>query len=177
MKIYIYLFTLLCLFACQTNKDDCKDLEFFLEEFRKGISEKLPPANSNIFLFFKLDGNNIIKLNNIELYDLYEQGYNKNYSFEEFLCKLFDDKLNLKSADFKEKKNQYQILKINSDVEKLNLESLKTKFCVMNKHGLSLNHNLDESTQITVLYVLFKNKYYISFDDYAGEYVIKHKIH
>lgn len=176
MKTYIYLFFVLSLFGCQTNKDKCFDSNIFLSEFTKGISKELPPANPNIFFFLKSEGDNIIMLKKNGLYNLYKGNYINSYSFNEFICSLYQEKLSVKETYLIQKNCKYQIFKLDKNIDNLNIELLKNKFCTEKNNKLLLSNNLKESTRFTILYIFFKNKYYISFDDYSGYFFINERL-
>lgn len=176
MKTYLSILIILSLFSCQTNKDKCSDSEIFLSEFTKGFSKEGPPANWDLFFFIKLEGNRITKLNNIGLYDMYNSKYNINYSFKEFLCALFNEKLSLNETDLEQMNNKYIIFTLDKNIEKLSIGLLKTKFCREDNNVFTLNNNLEKNTRFTILYTFFKNKYYISFADDGGDYHIYKKL-
>ena len=173
MKLYIYLFLVFNLFACQSNKDDCKKSEQFLNEFSKGFSGNLPPPNSNLLMFFKLDDGSLIKVNNIELKSFYKKDYSEKINFNEFLCLLFNGKLLLKKAQFDRINKNYQIVKPNKVIEALDIKSITDKYCTKIDNHLLLKNNTDVNTRLTILYLFFKNKNYISFDNYSGFYMIR----
>ena len=172
MRTYIYLIFLISLFGCKSSDHKCSDTEIFLSEFTKGFSKELPPANSNILFFIKSDDNRLIKLNNIELCNLYNGSYDKKNSFKEFICNLYNEKIYLSKALIEKKISRCQFYKLDNNIERLNLALLKKNFCTERNMKLSLNQNVNESTRFTILYLFFKNKYYISFDDYNGYYLI-----
>ena len=176
MKKYVCLIILLVIFGCQENKETCFDSKIFLSEFVKGLSKELPPANSHIFFFLRLKDGRIVKINNIGLYDLYNDRYKNDYSFKMFLCSLFKENLVLSEGSLINKNYKYSVFRANSGIEKTDIEVLKNKFCRGKGDTLMLNNNLSEEDQLTILYVFFKNLYYVSFDDYSGYYFINVKI-
>lgn len=172
MKLYIYLFLVFNLFACQSNRNDCKESKKFLYEFSKGFSENLPPPNSNLLMFYKLDDGSIIKVNNVELNSLYQKVYSKKFTFNEFLCLLFKDELLLKKEQFN-RDNRNQIIMPNKEIEALDIKLISNKYCTKIGNHLLLKNSTDVNTRLTILYLFFKNKNYISFDDYSGFYMIR----
>jgi len=172
MKTYLCLFIILSLISCQTKKDKCSDSEIFLSEFSKGISEDGPHSNWHIFFFLKLEGNNIVKLNNMKLYEIYNGKYKSNYSFNEFLCAIFNERLILKETDLGQLYYHDFIFKLDKNIEKLSIVLLKNKFCRGDNNVLRLNFNIEINTRFTILYIFFKNKYYSSFADDGGDYHI-----
>lgn len=172
MKLYI----LFSLFACELNKQECRLSEKFLNQFSKGVSEKLPPMNSNLFMFFKLDNQNIIKINNLELYNLYSKEYKKKYNFNEFLCFLFNEEIYLKKESLSNANINFQDIKPNKKIENLNLDLIKNRFCIKVGDYFLLKNSIQDSTRISILYIFFKNKNYVSFDDYSGFYTIRNNL-
>ncbi len=173
MRTHIYLLLIFIIVACQVKDKECKESEKFLIEFSKGVSEKLPPPNSNLFMFFKLDDNSIIKINNISLYDVYKRGYKDKFKFNDFLCSLFNEKIYLKRNLLEQGSKNYVIIKPDKNIDLLKSKELIEKYCekLDNYHRLKNQFNNDE--KITILYTFFRNKKYVSFDDYQGYYIIK----
>ncbi|MFT3902964.1 MAG: hypothetical protein QM727_07305 [Niabella sp.] len=174
MKWCFYFFLLFNLTACQLTDKDCKKSEDFLKEFNKGISKELPPSNSNLLMLFKLDDRSIIRTNNIELYKVYQRAYEDKFKFSDYLCSLFNEQLYLKKTFFPQNNNgeKYEIVQPNRTVEGLSLNQLISMYCKKEDNHFKLSNNLNHDIELTVLYSFFRNKMYISFDDYEGCYII-----
>jgi hypothetical protein len=173
MRTHIYLLLLFIIVACQVKYKECKESEKFLIEFSKGVSEKLPPPNSNLLMFFKLDDNSIVEINNIRLYDVYKRGYKDKFKFNDFLCSLVNEKIYLKRNLFEQGNKNYVIIKPNKNIDLLKSKELVEKYCEKLNDYLRLKNQFNNDVKITILYYFFRNKKYISFDDYQGYYIIK----
>jgi len=173
MRTHFYLLLIFIILACQVKDKECKESEKFLIEFSKGVSEQLPPPNSNLFMFFKLDDNRIMKINNISLYDVYKREYKDRFKFNDFLCSLFNEKIYLKKNLLEQSSKSYVIIKPDRNIDLLKSKELIEKYCEKSDNYLRLKNQFNNDEEITILYTFFRNKKYISFDDYQGYYIIK----
>lgn len=162
---------LLILFGCQ-QRDQCTDAEGFIHKFSEHVSKGLPSANSNYFFFLKLTNGKILKTNNDMLFKVYLDKHRNQYNFQEFLCALFQEELILDFNSFKKEGDNYQIFNLQDSIVKKDIESIKSNFCKGADENFSLRNNLGLEEKLTVLYVFFKNSYFVSYDDIGGYYLM-----
>lgn len=173
MKQYFYLFLVFIIIACQIKDKKFRETEKFLNEFSKGVSERFPPQNSNLLLYFKLDDNSIIEINNIQLYNIYKRQFKDKFKFSEFLYLLFNEKIQLKRNLINQSKRNYINIKPKNDINLLKSKELFNKYCDKSNDYLILKNRLNNEVKFVILYNFFREKKYISFDDYQGYYIIK----
>jgi len=67
----------------------------------------------------------------------------------------------------------YVIIKPDRNIDLLKSKELIEKYCEKSDNYLRLKNQFNNDEEITILYTFFRNKKYISFDDYQGYYIIK----
>lgn len=173
---FIYLCLFFSLLSCSTKSDKCSDSENYLKEFAKGSDEKLPPANPFINFFLRLDNNKIGQFNNIILQHLYYSHYKDELKFDDFICSLYHNKLILDEAVLKEYESELIIFKLDEKIFNLSIQKLTTNFCTEKGSNLILNNNLSDDVKMSVLYTFFKKRYFITFNDSNGYYIISNSL-
>ncbi|AQX00537.1 hypothetical protein HZP84_13100 [Elizabethkingia anophelis] len=132
------------------------------------------PENATNYLYVCLDNNKIFVTNVLELYDWYSNYQDKSKDFYTFLDNVLNQRFKLKSAIAT--KYEYQSFTVNPNIMRASSESITEKYFEQNeskeKYYFYPKSLSADDTQ-TILYKMFLEGYLISFDDYAGSYIVK----
>ncbi|HAT3998201.1 hypothetical protein [Elizabethkingia anophelis] len=132
------------------------------------------PENATNHLFVCLDNNKIFVTNVLELYNWYSNYEDKSKDFYTFLDKVLNQRFKLKSVIAT--KYEYGAFTVNSNIMRLSSEAIIGKYFEQNeskeKYYFYPKSLSADDTQ-TMLYKMFLEGYLISFNDYAGNYIIE----
>ncbi|RKR10094.1 hypothetical protein C8C82_2065 [Flavobacterium sp. 81] len=147
----------------------------------KNDSEALPPPPiffSDVYLL--INSNEFVRLNENELFFFYKRYYSKKFKFfKGFLTAVLNDGFIIDERLFKDN-NYPKRFKLNPKIEKVYSDSGFNEF--FKKYSketaskrLALNRAaIKDDEYLTILYILFKNRYDISSDCYLGiDYIRK----
>lgn len=173
MKISSFLLGILLCFSLMS----CKQNEIVSGEMLNRLStiENQQDDHISEFLYYTL----FVKLNNDryyitdgqELYDIYHKKYKAEYSsYNDFLYDILNQKITLREDAAKINKMFFlQQSLMNKSVD----EILKDYEISNVKNTYRLNVNLKDKGELySLLYYFFLKKYFITFDDYSGVYVM-----
>lgn len=168
----IILFTLL--FITISCKDKLSNSENFIQNLSNETDFELPMANESLLIFVLKD--DIVYMTRLrQLYLLKEKDSKGSKDFDRFLVDVINKNLlskeELKSSSIDTFKLNREIL---SQFEKKGIDYLKKKYCDTTsvKGKLYLKQNLDFNLQQNLMYIFFKNNYYIMQNDYTGKNVL-----
>ena len=182
MKKFLML-TFVCTFflSCHQKKENFSDEMIEKLVIRNEINDLLPP-NSFLDLYVLTDNNEIMPTDNYSLYKLYNYYYCKKIkSFKIFLIevlnqnviiekKFFKDKFYLNSIKLNQKiVQQYLELGFNDFLKKFS-EKIASKRLILKKLIIK------DDEYLTVVYLLYKNRYDISRDCYIGNDYILNRV-
>ncbi|MDE5494230.1 hypothetical protein [Elizabethkingia meningoseptica] len=168
----------LALISCTKSNIDVSDK--FIKEIStvdnedNDITKLYIPENATNLLYLKLDNNKMLCMNTLEVKDIYDKSYKKDYkTFYLFLKKALNQKIDI-SINHIERNNviifdlENNILNKSNDlIKKEYLKKIDNDNYYFAPGSISLNQKQ------TVLYKMFIDNYLISFDDYSGNYMIK----
>ena len=163
------------LFSCNTqSKEECIH-DNFLHEFSKGDFEAdIPPVNMNYLFFVELTNDSIIDTSNLYLYQIYKQHYLEEFSnFHMFLCSLYNNDLFLE-RDFLNAeilRNGFMFKK-GDTFENMDLSELKERY-LDDLCFLEVDVDLSYERKFNLMYLFFRNEYYITHSDLTGLFSIR----
>ncbi|CAM3453189.1 hypothetical protein ELOC111193_05705 [Elizabethkingia occulta] len=170
--ISVLIITSLLLIACQKKIVS----EGFIRKLAKIDNKNILniPENATNHLYVCLDNNKIFVTNVLELYDWYSNYEDKSKDFYTFLDNVLNQRSKLKSAIAT--KYEYGAFTVNPNIMKLSSEAVIGKYFEQNeskeKYYFYPKILSADDTQ-TILYKMFLEGYLISFNDYAGNYIIE----
>lgn len=178
-KILTLLILLFILLSCEKKEDSFSDEIIEKLVIHNEIND-LPPPNSFLDLYVLTDNNEIMSTDNYSLYKLYNAYYYKNFkNFKEFLDEVLNQNHVIEKRFFK---NKFYLdsFKLNRNIEKKYSEIGFDEFLKKYSEKTASNRTklkktiINENEYLTVVYLLYKNKYDISRDCYIGnDYIIK----
>lgn len=179
MKKILFVLVLLCsLISCKRkepgfSEEMIEKLAYMYEDAELGL---LPSEYLRLDLYILTSGKEICRTNNHDLFIYYRKNYFKKFtSFDFFL----DEVLNKEFLLDKNSKSFYSF-KLNQKIQKeyvsLGFDNFLKKYSEDNvgKEKLKLNKTIIQKNDLlTIKYLLYKNKYDVSFDDHLGIYYIR----
>lgn len=173
MKLPSFIFGVLFCFSLI----NCKQNEIVSNEMLNQLSTIENKQNNHISeflyytLFVKVNNDSYYITNGQELYDIYIENYKEEYSsYNEFLYDILNQKITLKEDVVRV--NKTFILR-QSLMDK-NMEDILKDYSISNvKNIYRLNANIKDRDELnSLLYYFFKKRFYISFDDYSGVFIL-----
>ncbi|HIC8756509.1 hypothetical protein CMU59_18150 [Elizabethkingia anophelis] len=170
------LLVFIILTSCSKPKSNVQINDTFIREISKVDNKNVlnVPENATKHLYVCLDNNKIFVTNVLELYDWYSNYQDKSKDFYTFLDNVLNQRFKLKSAIAT--KYEYQSFTVNPNIMRASSESIIEKYFEQNeskeKYYFYPKSLSADDTQ-TILYKMFLEGYLISFDDYAGSYIVK----
>ena len=173
MKTSLFLFSVLFCFSLIT----CKQNELVSNKMLNQLSTIENKQDNHISeflyytLFVKVNKDRYYMTDGQELYDIYNDKYKEKYSnYDDFLYDILNQKITLGENVVKVKKTfllrHYLMSKSLDDI-------LKVYPISKDKNTYRLNVNFKDKDELySLLYYFFRKKYFISFDDYSGVYVL-----
>ncbi|REC60911.1 hypothetical protein DRF65_17900 [Chryseobacterium pennae] len=146
------------------------------DDFIKNLSNvnsNIPSPYVQYNLYLKTMDNNIFETNVKFLSDIYIKYYNNDYKdFYDFLKIALKQKLKIKNSVANH--YEYGIFSESSKIVELsNKEIIKKYFIIGEDVFYFYPKNISIEEKKTILYKMFLDGYLITFDDYAGKYIIK----
>lgn len=164
--------TMICFVLSCENKNKLINSKDFVNKLYNEEDLKLPLVTESAIIFIKVEDEilitsvrNLIKIKN------------KNYKYfknsDEFMFKAINYNF-LKKNDFiKEITPIFKLEdKIIEEYYKFGLKFLIKNYCVSSNKNLNLKSIPNQNMEDTLLYIFFKNNYYIMEDDYDGVYAL-----
>ncbi|OPB87734.1 hypothetical protein [Elizabethkingia occulta] len=170
------LLVFIILTSCSKLKSNVQINDTFIREISKVDNKNVlnVPENATKHLYVCLDNNKIFVTNVLELYDWYSNYEDKSKDFYTFLDNVLNQRSKLKSAIAT--KYEYGAFTVNPNIMKLSSEAVIGKYFEQNeskeKYYFYPKILSADDTQ-TILYKMFLEGYLISFNDYAGNYIIE----
>jgi len=175
-KILTLLILLFVLLSCEKKEENFSDEmieELIIEDYG------LPSKYGFLNLYVKTNDNNILPTTNHYLFGLYKIHYHKTFkTFELFLNEVLNNNLIINKEEFK--KSYFGDFKLNRNIEKKYSEIGFDEFLKKYSEKTASNRTklkktiINENEYLTVVYLLYKNRYDISRDCYIGnDYIIK----
>jgi len=178
-KILIFLILFPFFQSCQKKEQNFSD-EMIEKLIVLKENDNLPPPNSFLDLYIVTDKNEIMATDNYSLYMFYNEYYYKKFnSLKEFLIEVLNKDYILEKKFFKNKfyLNSFKLNRtIENEYSKLEFDEFLKKYSEKTASGRNkLNKSIiNEDEYLTIVYLLFKNKYDIARDCYIGnDYIIK----
>ncbi|MDV6170294.1 hypothetical protein R1T16_17800 [Flavobacterium sp. DG1-102-2] len=175
-RLYVFIFIVICMISCKTESQKCLESQNYLKAFSKGLNADLPPANAFLIFFISLENGEMMQVNNVVLQHIYFNNYKNDFSFEDFVCLLYSNELKIDATILKKYEERCIVFKLDKHIVNYSTTELKKTFCDNTENYWVLKNNLQKNIQMSVLYTFSKNKFYVSFNDPAGNYVINEKI-
>ena len=176
MKIKLILLFVL-LFSFTACKNELKNDIRFIENLSNNETLELPFYNESVKIFIKID-ETVYVTRLRQLYFLRDKNYKEYQDFDKFLVKAINGKL-LSKSDLDENwiPNFSLNKKILNEFNTKDLDYLKNAYCenANMKNKYYTTNILDWDAEQTLLYIFFKNNYYITEDDYLGKTVLTDK--
>ncbi len=173
MKIYSLFLGVLFWFSLIS----CKQDEIVSNEMLNQLSTIENKQNSYIseFLFYtlfvKIDNDKYYITDGRELYDIYINNYREDYSnYNDFLS----DILNQKTALKEDMVNVNKTFILRHSLMNKSINNIVKDYSINKaKNVYRLNASLKSQDELgSLLYYFFIKRFYISFDDYSGSYVL-----
>lgn len=187
MKKIFLLLLFFFLFSCE--KKEPAFSEEMIKELTdrgkiKGDSEPLPPPPPIIFsdVYLRTDSDEIVLLDEIELFSFYNKYYSKQFkSFTDFLNAFLNDGTLINIGELINSKylKRFKLnLKIEKEYSDLGFDEFFKKYSKPLLKDLIINKsNIKEGEYLSVTYLLYRNGYDISSDCYLGvDYIRKRKV-
>lgn len=167
----IFFFLLVITVSC---KKELSNNEKFIQNLSDDIDFELPMVNESLMIFIsKSDTICITSLR--QLHSIHEKD-NKGFNdFDSFLIEVINNDL-LSKAELEKKSKIFFILDktILSEFEQKGIEYLKNTYCETSntKCKYYIKTNLDLNTRQSIMYIFFKNNYYVMQNDDTGNDVL-----
>ena len=178
-KILTLLILSLVLISCK-NKDERFSDEMIEDLIVLKENEDIPPPKSFFDIYVLTDNSETMLTDNYSLYKLYNHYYYKEFkTLNEFLNEVLNKDFVIEKKFFT---NQFYLksFKLNQNIEKIYSEIGFDEFLKKYSEKTASGKNklkksiINEDEYLTVVYLLFKNRYDISRDCYIGnDYIIK----
>lgn len=146
----------------------------FIKNLSNDTDFNLPLYNESLKIL--IDKNDIIYVTSLrQLYNLKESKYLKYKDFDSFLIEVINNDLLSKDELSKVSESNFKIDKVvqqKYDKEGLNylLKEYSEKTNMSNKYYLTSDLNLN--FKFSLMYIFFKNNYYVMQNDHSGKYVL-----
>jgi hypothetical protein len=168
------IFLLLLLVITISCKKELSNNEKFIQNLSNDINFDLPMVNESLIIF--VNKKDFVYATSLrQLYSIKEK-YNKRIRhFDNFLIEVINNNL-LSEKEIKDNSifffNPNE--KILKDFDKKGIEYFKSVYCEISdtKRKYYIKTNLDLNTRQSIMYIFFKNNYYIMQDDYIGKDVL-----
>lgn len=172
----VFLLLVFVLVSCSKseiyiNDNLIKEISTIDNESNDGVSY-IPDKATNL-LYLKLDNNKMISTNALELQDIYHKYYKNDYkTFYDFLNKVLKQKISLKTNQLQ----NYKLImfRLDDKIMHFSTNQIEKKYLkkVNNETFNFYPKDITLDQYQTILYKIFLDNYLISFDDYAGKYII-----
>ncbi|MEP7094756.1 MAG: hypothetical protein ABI793_11920 [Flavobacterium sp.] len=146
----------------------------FIQNLSDDINFEIPMVNESLMIFVKK--NDIVYITSLrQLYSVKEKDFKKFKDFDSFLIEVINNDL-LSKAQLE--LNSRSSFKLNSvivnEFDQKGINYLKDFYCENSKtkNKFYLKLNLELNIKQSVMYVFFKNNYYIMQNDYTGNDVL-----
>lgn len=167
----IFFFLLVITISC---KNELSNNERFIQSLSDDINFDLPMVNEALIIF--VNKNDIVYATSLrQLYSIKEKDNKGIKDFDNFLIEAINNNL---LSENELKKNSIFFFNPNKDIlkefDEKGVEYLKSTYCeTSNMVGkYYIKTNLDLNTKQSIMYVFFKNNYYIMQNDDTGNYVL-----
>lgn len=178
-KILTLLFLSLVFISCDNKEERFSD-KMIEELIVLKENNDIPPPKSLLDIYVLSDNSEIMLTDNYSLYKFYNHYYYKEFkALKEFLNEVLNKDFVIEKKFFK---NQFYLksFKLNRNIEKKYSEIGFDEFLKKYSEKTASNRTklkktiINENEYLTIVYLLYKNKYDISRDCYIGnDYIIK----
>jgi hypothetical protein len=171
LKIIISIALIFLVLSC---KNELINDNKFIQNLSDDIDFELPMVNESLMIFIKK--NDVVFITSLrKLYSIKEKEYKEFKDFDSFLIEVINndllsrEKLEVNSISSFELNNA-----IVDEYKKKGLNHLKDVYCERcnSNKNLYIKTSLDLNEKKTIMYLFFKNNYYVGEDDYLGKYIL-----
>lgn len=171
-KLKILLFySFIVVFGC---KNELYNNDRFIQNLSNDIDFEIPMVNESLMIFIKKkDSVYVTSLR--QLYFLKEKKYMNIKDFDSFLVDAINGDILLGKEISENSSFSFSLDKsILNEYKHNGTEYLLNTYCEKAKTGnkFYIKAGLDLILKYTIMYILFKNNYYIMHEDYNGKYVL-----
>jgi hypothetical protein len=178
-KVFFAIVLILLLNSCEKKKLNFS--ERMLEKLNIE-NDKIPSRFSNVNLYIKCNEKEVLLVNNLDLFRLYNKQYLNSFkTFKLFLKAVLNDDFIVKSKLFEDYHfNKYKVKSNFADYYLVNgFDDFLIKYSnksIIRKNEIELNKSLvKENEYLTIVYILYKNGYDISQDCISGKDYIRQR--
>lgn len=167
------LILIICIFLCSCKNKLNNDIKF-VQNLSNDVHFNIPFYNESLIIFISID-DIIIQTSLRELYTIKTRKYSKYKDFDSFLVTSLNNNLLIKS-DFSLTSNLVFELNKNimNEYNKKGLIYLKETYCEKsNDHKkYYIKSDLNLNIKQSLMYIFFKNNYYVMQNDHSGKFVL-----
>ncbi len=169
--ITLFIFSLIITISC---KKELSNNVRFIQGLSDDIDFDLPLVNESLLIF--INKNDIIYATSLrQLYTIKKKNSKNIKDFDRFLIETINNNL-LSENEIKESSTFFFIpnKEILKEFDKKGIEYLKITYCETTniKGKYYIKTNLDFNTEQSIMYIFFKNNYYVMQNDDIGYYVL-----
>jgi len=165
-QLYVFLYSF---------KNELINDKYFIENLSNDSNFDLPLYNESLMIF--VENKDTVYIKSLrQLFIIKEKKYKEYKNIDDFLFNVLNKNLLVKS----DLDNIYTVsFKINksliNEFKEKGLNYFKEEYCEISSIGNNkfyLKSNLNLNNKLNVMYIFFKNNYYVVSDDYSGKYVL-----